>query len=164
MMNWKSSAGIAVMWSCLSALSQGEVPESGKREFHPIPVVRADPGALDLVKVNVEGSASWFLIDTGANTNTLEPSVVEALGLKPGDDRNDVSGTGKVADVGSVVVDKIRIPGGVVIGKVKCHVLEAPAKEMELEGLEPGGILGSQTLHAIKARIDFGSYMLILPK
>lgn len=146
-----------------------EVPKDGYRramESQGERIVTLHRNRYDYpyVEAEINGGRFAFLLDTGANTNTIEPEVAEELGLPMEKGGREVKGSGTVDDVPVTHLDRLRIPGGVVIGKVKCHVLKTHTGTEGPEGMKLGGILGSQTLHAIKAKLDFGSYVLVLPK
>lgn len=116
------------------------------------------------VEAEIEGERFVFLLDTGANTNTIEPEVAESLGLELEQTGREVKGSRTLADVPTARLERLRIPGGVILGQVKCHVVDALGAAEGPEGMRLGGILGSQTLHSMKAKLDFGSYVLVLPK
>ncbi|MCP5532616.1 MAG: aspartyl protease family protein [Akkermansiaceae bacterium] len=129
-------------------------------------IVELKSGKHDLPFVGVEigGELFAFLMDTGANANTIEPSLVEHLGIPTEASDVEVKGAGKVAGVSRASVDTLRIPGGVVLKNVPFHVIATGSDQLAPEGMKAGGILGSRLLHQIKARIDFGSRTLVLPK
>ncbi|WP_193214482.1 pepsin/retropepsin-like aspartic protease family protein [Luteolibacter marinus] len=119
---------------------------------------------LAYVDIRLADETYAFLVDTGAGTNSLEPAVAEELGLVLGGPGRDIGGAGAAKVTGA---RRAEIRNPVIGGKVTLPVMSFDVHP--LQGVVPpgeqrlGGILGSRTLGALGARVDFGSYRIFVP-
>ena len=116
------------------------------------------------VDIEIEGETYAFLLDVGAGTNSLEPSIAEKFGLTLSEDGRDISGAGKSKAMNA---RRTEVEEPVIGGKIKLPKMSFDVHA--LHGVVPpngkplGGILGSRTLGALGAQVDFGSYRIIVP-
>lgn len=133
---------------------------------HVFPLLKGKD-SFAFAKVKIQGKEYAFLIDTGASLNLMQPAVAEKLQLKAEDTSAGAVGGGKeqshqnmkrVKVMNPMIAEKIALESMGFYLMDTGHLLDAP------EGMEFGGIIGTELLDFLKAKIDFDSYSLVLPK
>ena len=129
-------------------------------------VVPLTAGSFDFpyVMVKIKGKDYAFLVDTGANSNVIEPSVAKELGLPLSEKKTTVSGTNKRGGIRYTIVKEPLLGGKIQLPQMKCYVMDTHGKLQPPKGLKAGGIIGTELLKIFKAQLDFDSYSLIIPK
>lgn len=114
--------------------------------------------------LKIKGKDYAFLLDTGANGNVLEPSVVAELGLEAGGETSTVRGMLRTDGVKRVKIKDTVLAGHFKLTELSFVVIGAQSSLKVSNDLSIGGILGTPLFKQIKAQIDFDSYSLIVPK
>lgn len=111
------------------------------------------------VDVTIDGKGPFpFLVDTGGH-NILTPSTVKALGrVRQGAGQSSGSGAATV-ESGYVKVARIDAGGALVRDQT---VLVLDFSPPAVEGIEVGGMLGSEFLERFVVRFDYGASTLTL--
>jgi hypothetical protein len=114
--------------------------------------------------VIIEGKSFLFLVDTGANTNLIEPAVAEELGLEKTGNSGPVvgKGDGVITSAWRTKAKDVMLGDGVRVPELGFTVVKSGG--FEDEGVPYGGILGVPVINALKAQLDFDTYSLIIPK
>lgn len=129
-----------------------------------IPLTLGEMGQ-PLVEVELKGRKLTFLIDTGAQGNSVQPEVAKTLELKTVPSNRIVSGVSKegISGLQEADVDEVVI-GGKSKMKLNFLVLDAPPlAQVKTKGSPFGGILGLDVVEQLKGRIDFESATLFVP-
>ena len=111
--------------------------------FEKVALTPSDASSHYFIPLSVEGKDTRFLLDSGAGTiAVLSTPFAESLGVP-------------LTEIGD---------GGAVGGALKMHSTNLSAfKVGPFPRLKLGGIIGTKTLLALDACLDFGSYSLIVP-
>jgi len=104
-----------------------------------------------------------FLIDSGANANTINASVAKELGLKVEGPGRTINGTGKQKGVQTVKVENVLLGSKIRLNAIKCLVMPDQGKLSSVGDIKAGGIIGSGVMKQLKAKIDFETYNLVVP-
>lgn len=148
------SAGVPAEGFVTAAKSRGEVIE---------PLFKGFAGA-PYVELKVGGKPWLFLVDTAAGTNVLLPEVAKELNLKTEETANRISGGGgSTGSVRRTVLKDIHFTGGAQIAELTMSVLPCPSPASLPKDKPFAGIIGNGVLTSLKAKLDLGSYHLILP-
>lgn len=124
------------------------------------------PMGEPLVEVGIQGRKYTFLIDTGAQGNTLKPEIGKELGVVSRPSNRVVSGvsTAEIGGLQEVDIESVML-GGKVATKVNFLLIDIPLFEaFEKEGKVFAGILGIDWVKGLEARIDFDTFALLLPE
>ncbi len=125
-----------------------------------IPLRRSPDGKL-LARVEVEGRMLTLLVDTGAST-VLDMGVARGLGLAIGETAEIGYGlTGVTGRRHGTVINRM-VLGGIVVSGLPASCLDlAPLRAVE--GVPPfDGVIGSELMAVLRARIDFDSLTLVV--
>ncbi|MCU0797744.1 MAG: aspartyl protease family protein [Akkermansiaceae bacterium] len=123
------------------------------------------PMGEPLVEVEIKGKKYLFLIDTGAQGNTILPEIGKSLGAEVRASNRVVSGVSQevIAGLEEVDVEEV-ILGGKIPTKVNFLLLEIPLLDaFKTGGREVVGILGLDWVKGLHGRIDFDTFALLLP-
>ncbi|WP_261300153.1 aspartyl protease family protein [Sphingomonas alpina] len=112
-----------------------------------------------IVDVKIDGQGPFpFIVDTGGH-NILTPSTVAALNLQ-NQGKGSSSGAGeKTVSSGYTSVREIAAGGAILRDKTIITLEFAPA---DVEGLQLGGMLGSEFLERFVVMIDYGAAAMTL--
>ncbi len=112
--------------------------------------------------VSEYGGEKWaFLLDTGANGNTMATELTKILKLEPVGE-SDLKGAGTIKNVPFVRTD-FSLGGKVKLGGMKFMIVDMPGSAIQPEGTKFAGVIGNPGLAAVKSKIDFDSYTLCFP-
>jgi hypothetical protein len=114
----------------------------------PVTVPYIERGGLIFTSVTIEGKSHTFLIDSAAQADVFDTSLVSVLGLHP-HGRVEVQGAGRATSPGVVEAPPITI-GGVTFPMHLATVLDLPA----LPAMRVDGILGYPFFAAAELRFD----------
>lgn len=119
---------------------------------------------MPFIDIEIQGKVRSFLIDTGAGGNSLVPDFADELDLNILSEDGALSGAGelKVQNVKEVDVENVRLGGDWDLGRTRFLVHPIGAKVILPAEKKFGGIIGTKTLLAIDATLDFGSYSLVV--
>lgn len=120
---------------------------------------------MPFIDVEIQGKIRSFLIDTGAGSNSLVPDFADELDLKILSEGGYIQGAGdqKALDVKQALSDKVLLGGELELGETEFLIHSIGAKVVLPADKKFGGIIGTKTLLALDASLDFGSYSLIVP-
>lgn len=105
-----------------------------------------------------------FLIDNASSANVIVPEVAAEVGLKLNDSSTKMTGAaGSTQGIKIGIAQNVLIGGVVKLPQLDFVAMPTPGSLEIPEGKRYGGILGNKFFSQLKARIDFGSYHLMLP-
>ena len=104
-----------------------------------------------------------FLIDTGANANTMTKELAIRLGLKAQETDTDIKGAGVHENASAVRMERFPLSESVELSGMSFYLVETGKSELDTGEAVYGGVLGTPAFIAAGARLDFGAYELELP-
>ncbi len=124
-----------------------------------------DDQSRPFIEVKLKGQSFLFLVDTAAGANVLLPEIATELGLAVTETKNPVvgGGHGELKPPGQVTASDA-VFGGILQFPTLPFLLIPDNSGIRVpKGSRYGGIIGAPLLKALRARLDFGSYRLLVP-
>lgn len=163
----KSTRLFVLFLGLISATVQAQQEPKGQgTAFKSLPVLRSDDQLRYLLPMTVESKETHFLIDAGCGYSTvvsldLAKSLKKELG-----EPSEMTGIGGDSESYEVEFDQFKIGGSYAVKFKQTHVTDLArlrASNVDGKPVKPEGLVGSQTLMALRGVLDTAAGRILVP-